>query len=169
MPIMKARKIKLEDTSQTAFSLHLCSTRRGSAGASELTHSVGTKAQNTLFVFEVQPRGPEWENKFSQCRKATRWTAWPPSGCPLCFCLPMLTVGLSLSENFRNAEHSTATSLGTVSSQQHPANDCCSPGNGSAVISKPLPSSETSFAGSGVTLLIQLWGLLFHWAEKQHL
>ncbi|EOB07926.1 hypothetical protein Anapl_08510 [Anas platyrhynchos] len=56
-------------------------------------------------------------------------------------------VGLSLSENFRNAEHSTATSLGTASSQQHPANDCCSPGNGSAVISKPLPSSETSFAG----------------------
>ena len=96
----KCKNLNLKCEPESDFLLHLCSTRRASAGTNKLIFLLEQKAQSMVLVSKVKTRGPKWENKScSSKRLCCELTspARPRPGYPLCLRSPLLMAGLSLT------------------------------------------------------------------------
>lgn len=86
----KCKKLYLRREPEPDSFLHLCSTRRASAGTSELIFCWNKKLRIWFLFWKSSPGAPN--GKINSCglkrlRCELNSTAWPPSGCPLCLTL----------------------------------------------------------------------------------
>lgn len=100
---VKCKKLNWRREPEPGFFLHLCSTKRASAGKKQAHFLLEQKAQNMVLFWKSSPGAPN--GKINSCGSKRlpcelNSIAWRPSGCLLCLYSPVLTAGLSLTSGF---------------------------------------------------------------------